>query len=81
MEIRIAIQTTEPLSGAARTESAGPLPFEGWLELLHVLSGLIGAEMGSAEEKPATLPDRLTQEGESNEHTESSDVNEGSHQA
>src|SRR5262245_45707618 len=81
MEILIVIQTTEPLTGAARTESEEPLPFQGWLELLHVLSRLIEAEMGAAGEKPAASSDRPTKEGESNEHTENSDVNEGSHQA
>ena len=49
MEIRISIQTTEPLAGAARTETEGPVRFEGWLELLHVLSTLIGSERSSKE--------------------------------
>ena len=75
MEIRISIQTTEPLTGAARTESEGPLPFQGWLELLHVLSRLIGAEMGAAGGKPASSPDRPTKEGGSDEHADNSDVN------
>ena len=48
MEIRISIQTMEPLGGTARTVSGGPLRFEGWLEPLHVLSTLIRAEAGSA---------------------------------
>jgi hypothetical protein len=42
MEIRITIRTREPLSGTAAAGSAGPVPFEGWLELLHALSSLIG---------------------------------------
>ena len=63
MEICIAIQTTEPLTGTARTESEGPLPFEGWLELLHVLSTLIQTEVDSAGGKPAPAQDALTEEG------------------
>ncbi len=43
MEICISIQSTEPLAGEARAENKGPLPFEGWLELLRVLSSLVGA--------------------------------------
>ena len=46
MEIRISIQTTEPLAGSATTGDRGPLRFEGWLELLGVLSTLIGREGG-----------------------------------
>jgi hypothetical protein len=62
MEIRIAIQTTEPLAGAARTERAGPLPFAGWLELLHVLSTLIGGQVGAASEQPSAAHDPRTAE-------------------
>jgi hypothetical protein len=46
MEIRIVIQTTEPLSGAAMAGGRMPLRFEGWLELLRVLSSLISGEDG-----------------------------------
>jgi hypothetical protein len=42
MEIRITIRTREPLTGTAAAEDAGPVPFEGWLELLHALSRLVG---------------------------------------
>ena len=48
MEIRISIQTTQPLTGAAMTESQGPLPFAGWLELLQAVSTLVGADVGAA---------------------------------
>jgi hypothetical protein len=44
MEIHIVIQTTEPLAGTATAGDRGPRPFEGWLELLRVLSWLIDAE-------------------------------------
>ena len=63
MEIRIAIQTTEPLTGAARTEREGPLPFQGWLELLHALFTLIGGEVDSAGGQPASAQDPPTKEG------------------
>ncbi len=48
MEIRISIQTTQPLTGVATTESAGPLPFTGWLELLQAVSRLVGADVDAA---------------------------------
>ena len=60
MEICIAIQTTEPLTGTARTESEGPLPFETWPELLHVLSTLIRCEVASAGGTPAPAQDACT---------------------
>ena len=44
MEIHISIQTTKPLAGTAVAGSRGPLRFEGWLELLRVLSALLGLE-------------------------------------
>ena len=48
MEIRISIQTTQPLAGVARTENEGPLPFAGWLELLQAVSTLVGADVDPA---------------------------------
>jgi hypothetical protein len=48
MEIRISIHTTQPLTGSAMTESGGPLPFAGWLELLRAVSTLVGAEVDAA---------------------------------
>ena len=48
MEIRISIQTTQPLTGSAMTGSEGPLPFAGWLELLRVVSTLVGADADAA---------------------------------
>jgi hypothetical protein len=46
MEIRVVIQTTEPLAGRAMAGDRTPLQFEGWLELLRVLSSLICGEGG-----------------------------------
>src|SRR5262245_50856183 len=48
MEIHISIRTTEPLAGSATTGRRGPLPFDGWLELLGVLATLIAPQTGSA---------------------------------
>jgi hypothetical protein len=38
--IRIWIERPEPLAGTAATEESEPLRFEGWLELLRVVSEL-----------------------------------------
>ncbi len=77
MEIHIAIWTTEPFAGAARTESDGPVRFEGWLELLHVLSTLVGPGRSSAVEKLRASPDRLPKEGGRNERTNHGDIDDG----
>jgi hypothetical protein len=47
MLIRIAIDQVQPLAGTAMTEGRDPRRFEGWLELLQMLSELVG---------PATEP-------------------------
>jgi hypothetical protein len=39
--IRVWIEGTQPLAGTAATEGSEPLPFDGWLELLRVLSELV----------------------------------------
>jgi hypothetical protein len=41
VDIRISIEQPEPLTGTAATDERGPLPFEGWLGLLRVLSTLV----------------------------------------
>ena len=41
MLIRIVVEQAQPLAGTATTEGRDPLPFEGWLELLRVLSELV----------------------------------------
>jgi hypothetical protein len=46
MLIRISIERTQPLAGAAATEGGEPVPFEGWLELLRVVSELVAAAGG-----------------------------------
>jgi hypothetical protein len=47
--IRLSIETTEPLSGTAAIEGGEPIPFEGWLDLLRVIT-----ELGAAT--PTELP-------------------------
>jgi hypothetical protein len=42
--IRIWIQSTHPLAGTAVTKGSGPLHFDGWLELLRVISQLVVAD-------------------------------------
>jgi hypothetical protein len=41
MLIRIVVEQAQPLAGTATTAGRDPLPFEGWLELLRVLSELV----------------------------------------
>jgi hypothetical protein len=47
MLIRVWIHSTQPLAGTAATEEAEPLRFDGWLELLRVVSELVAAAMPS----------------------------------
>ena len=41
MLIHIRVENTQPLSGTAAAKGSDPLPFEGWLELLRVISELV----------------------------------------
>jgi hypothetical protein len=50
MLIRIWIHSTHPLAGIAAVEGSGPLYFDGWLELLRVISELVVAD-ASARDK------------------------------
>jgi predicted enzyme related to lactoylglutathione lyase len=43
MLIRIWIEGTQPLAGTAATKGSEPLRFDGWLELLRVVSELLAA--------------------------------------
>ncbi len=72
--IRIEIERAEPLAGTAATEGGAPLAFEGWLELLHVLATLIGAEGDSPGEQPAAPHDPPTRGGEGDGRTEGDDT-------
>jgi hypothetical protein len=42
MLIHLLIETTDPLTGTAAIEGRAPHAFEGWLELLTVISELTG---------------------------------------
>jgi hypothetical protein len=58
MLIHIRIENTQPLSGTAGAKGSDPLPFDGWLELLRVISELVdaaadsGGGNGEAAEEP-----------------------------
>ncbi len=41
MLIRISVESSQPLAGSAASDEAGPLYFDGWLELLKVVSELV----------------------------------------
>jgi hypothetical protein len=49
MLISISIERTQPLAGAAVTEGSDPVRFDGWLELLRVVSELVTAAGGDVE--------------------------------
>jgi hypothetical protein len=44
--VSVTIEGTEPLVGTAACERQEPVPFVGWLELLHAISRLVGADEG-----------------------------------
>jgi hypothetical protein len=48
--IRIWVERMEPLAGTAATEGSEPLRFDGWLELLRVVSELVAAATPSGED-------------------------------
>ena len=49
MLIRISVECSQPLVGSAASDETGPLYFDGWLELLRVVSELV-TPAGSAGE-------------------------------
>jgi hypothetical protein len=59
--IRIWVERTQPLAGTAAVEAAEPLRFDGWLELLRVISELVvaAAPPGGGGEDPdaAEMPE------------------------
>ena len=63
MLIRIWIEGTQPLAGTAVIKGGKPLRFDGWLELLRVVSELVAA----AEE-----PMQEGQQGDDSRHPGSS---------
>jgi hypothetical protein len=48
--IRIWVKRMEPLAGTAATEGSERLRFDGWLELLRVVSELVAAAPPSGED-------------------------------
>jgi hypothetical protein len=48
--IRIWIEGTQPLAGTAATKGSEPLRFDGWLELLRVVSELVAAAPSTGED-------------------------------
>jgi len=51
--IRVWIEGTQPLAGTAATKGSEPLRFDGWLELLRVVSELVAAASPSGEDADA----------------------------
>jgi hypothetical protein len=51
--IRLWIEGSQPLAGTAATEGSEPLRFDGWLELLGVVSELVAAAPSSHEDADA----------------------------
>ena len=50
MLIRISIESTQPLAGTAAIKGSDPLRFDGWLELLRVISELVAATSSGGED-------------------------------
>jgi hypothetical protein len=62
--IRVWIERTQPLAGTAATEGAEPVGFDGWLELLRVISELVAAApTGGEDMKAAEEPMQGNQTG------------------
>jgi hypothetical protein len=56
--IRIAIDTTDPLTGSASAERGGSVPFVGWLELLRAVSELVGQRAEGSRAADEEPPER-----------------------
>jgi hypothetical protein len=54
MLIHIRVENMQPLAGTAVAKGSDPLPFEGWLELLRVISELVAASGASGGGDDAT---------------------------
>jgi hypothetical protein len=50
MLIRISVDSSQPLAGSAASDEAGPLYFDGWLELLRVVSELVTPARSGGED-------------------------------
>jgi hypothetical protein len=57
MLIHLQIENPQPLAGTAASEGSDPLHFDGWLELLTVISELVeGAEEERRDDDGRTTP-------------------------
>ena len=54
MLICVWVERSQPLAGTAAIEGAQPRRFDGWLELLNVLSELVAAASSASEQTKAT---------------------------
>ena len=54
MLIRISVESSQPLAGSAASDKAGPLQFDGWLELLRVVSELVTPARSGEEDANRT---------------------------
>ncbi len=54
MLIRISVESSQPLAGSAASDEAGPLYFDGWLELLRVVSELVTPARSGGEDANRT---------------------------
>jgi hypothetical protein len=52
--IHVWVERTQPLAGTAAIEGAEPRRFDGWLELLNVVSELVAAASSASEETKMT---------------------------
>lgn len=43
VRIELRVDDNDPPTGEVQVEGAGPVAFSGWLELLRILSGLVGS--------------------------------------
>jgi hypothetical protein len=50
MLIRISVESSQPLAGSAASDEAGPLYFDGWLEMLRVVSELVTPARSGGED-------------------------------
>jgi hypothetical protein len=55
--IRIWVRSTQPLTGTAATKGSGPLHFDGWLELLRVISQLVVTDPPARENQTGKSAD------------------------
>jgi hypothetical protein len=70
--IHLWIEGTQPLAGTAATKGTEPLRFDGWLELLRVVSELVAAAPWDGEDTDAAEEAiQGNQQGDDDRHPES----------